>query len=268
MGPSVRRNAAGRKTLAGVGSDGGGVQMTLDRLPAVPPLSPTRDEIRKGVADAVPVAIGMVPLGIAFGVLITQAGFAWWWAPVFSIVIYAGSMEFLAIGMLAAVTPLYSLAAATFLVNFRHVFYGLSFPIESIRSRLGKAYAVYSLTDEVYAITATKPRSEMTGARTLTIAVVCQLSWVLPGVVGGLIGAALPPGLDGLQFALTALFAVLAVDAWRASGDLPSPVLGLICGLIALVVAPEQMLLVGLCLFVAALLVRFAVQSRSARGET
>lgn len=225
----------------------------------------TRVEIRKGLADAAPVGLGLIPLGLAFGVLITQAGFDWWWAPVFSVVIYAGSMEFLAIGLLAAVTPLYSLVAATFLVNFRHVFYGLSFPIESIRSRLGRLYSVYALTDEVYAITATKRRSEMTGVRTLTIAITCQTLWVLPGIVGGLIGSALPSGLDGLQFALTALFAVLAVDGWRASGDLPSPVIGLICGLAAAWVAPDQMLLVGLIAFVVALLVRYAWTARVER---
>ncbi|MGW8590401.1 AzlC family ABC transporter permease [Dietzia sp. NPDC055340] len=223
----------------------------------------TSAEIRKGLVDAAPVGLGLIPLGLAFGVLITQAGFDWWWAPIFSIVIYAGSMEFLAIGLLTAVSPLYSLAAATFLVNFRHVFYGLGFPIESIRSRLARLYAVYALTDEVYAITATKRHSEMTGARTMTIAVTCQSLWVLPGIVGGLIGAALPPGLDGLQFALTALFAVLAVDAWRASGDLPAPVIALLCGLAAAWLAPDQMLLVGLVAYVVLLLVRFAWATRS-----
>ena len=222
----------------------------------------TRAEIRKGLADAAPVGLGLIPLGLAFGVLITQAGFDWWWAPIFSIIIYAGSMEFLAIGLLAAATPLYSLAATTFLVNFRHVFYGLSFPIDSIRSRPGRLYSVYALTDEVYAITATKQRREMTGARTLTITVTCQLLWILPGIIGGLIGAALPPGLDGLQFALTALFAVLAVDGWWASGDLPAPVIGLICGLVAAWIAPDQMLLVGLTAFVAVLLVRYAWTGR------
>ena len=48
---------------------------------------------RAGIADAWPVTLGMVPLGLAFGLLITQVGFAWWWAPIFSFVIYAGSME-------------------------------------------------------------------------------------------------------------------------------------------------------------------------------
>lgn len=248
---------------------GGGDQgSAAARLPGVPPSQPspvgafTSAEIRKGLSDAAPVGLGLVPLGLAFGVLLTQAGFDWWWAPVFSILIYAGSMEFLAIGLLTAVTPLYSMAAAAFLVNFRHVFYGLSFPLESIRSRLGRLYAVYALTDEAYAITATKRRAEMTGARTLTIQLACQTLWVVPGAVGALVGAALPPGLDGLQFALTALFAVLAVDAWRASGDLPAPVIGLVCGLAAAWLAPDQMLVVGLGAFVAVLLARYAVTAR------
>lgn len=226
----------------------------------------TSAEIRQGLADSLSVGLGLVPLGLAFGVLITQAGFAWWWAPVFSVVIYAGSMEFLAIGLLTALTPLYSLAAAAFLVNFRHVFYGLSFPLEAIRSRVGRLYAVYALTDEVYAISATKRRRDMTGARTLTIAITCQTLWVVPGIVGALVGVALPDGLDGLQFALTALFAVLAVDAWRSSRDLPAPVIGLLCGLGAAWLAPEQMVMAGLSAFVVILMARFAWTTRAGRG--
>lgn len=257
----------GGRPPGGADRDGGGRSRSLARLPGVPNAPSTAAEIRKGLADCSTVGLGLIPLGLAFGVLLTQAGFDWWWAPVFSVLIYAGSMEFLAIGLLTAVTPLYSLAAAAFLVNFRHVFYGLSFPLETIRSRAGRIYAVYALTDEAYAITATKRRADMTGARTLTISIACQSLWVVPGIIGALVGAALPSGLEGLQFALTALFAVLAVDAWRASGDLPAPVLGLVCGLVAAWLAPEQMLVVGLGGFVAVLLARFAWAVRTGREE-
>ena len=54
--------------------------------------------MRAGLQEAAPVFLGLVPLGLAFGVFITQLGFACWWAPIFSVVIYAGSMEFLAPG--------------------------------------------------------------------------------------------------------------------------------------------------------------------------
>ena len=229
-------------------------------MPASSPPSAAA-EIRKGLADCSTVGLGLVPLGLAFGVLVSQSGFAWWWAPLFSVLVYAGSMEFLALGLLGALTPLYGIAVTTLLVNFRHVFYGLSFPAHRIRWP-ARLYAVYALTDETYAIASTTPSSELTGARALTIAATCQVLWVGPGVVGALLGTSLPPGLEGLQFALTALFAVLAVDAWRANGDLPAPVIALVCGLVALRVATEQMLVVGLGMFVAVLLVRYALASR------
>ncbi|KHJ74012.1 MULTISPECIES: AzlC family ABC transporter permease [Rhodococcus] len=223
-------------------------------------------EIRAGIKDSWAVGLGLIPLGLAFGVVLTQGGFEWWWAPIFSTVIYAGSMEFLAIGLIAAVTPLASVAAATLLVNFRHVFYGLSFPLHRIRSRLGRLYGVYALTDESYAIVAPKAREPLSGTRILTVQVLCQLMWVVSGTIGALIGAALPDGLAGLEFALTALFAVLAIDAFRANRDVPAPVLALVCGLVALLVAKSQMLVVGLGLFVVCLFVRFVYRNKVARA--
>ncbi|WP_342660027.1 AzlC family ABC transporter permease [Rhodococcus ruber] len=223
-------------------------------------------EIRTGVRDSWAVGLGLIPLGLAFGVVLTQAGFDWWWAPVFSTVIYAGSMEFLAVGLIGAVTPAASIAAATLLVNFRHVFYGLSFPLEKIRSRLGRAYGVYALTDETYAIVATKRRDELTGARMLAVAATCQLLWVASGTAGALLGAALPAGLSGLEFALTALFAVLALDAFRLGRDLPASAAALVCGLVGVTVSEDGMLVISLGLFVAYLLLRFVYRNKVARA--
>ncbi|MEE2058662.1 AzlC family ABC transporter permease [Rhodococcus artemisiae] len=225
--------------------------------------------VRAGIADSWAVGLGLIPLGLAFGVVLTQGGFDWWWAPIFSIVIYAGSMEFLAIGLISAVTPFASIAAATLLVNFRHVFYGLSFPLRSIPlgsiySRIGRLYAVYALTDEAYAIIAPKAGQELSGTRVLTVQVLCQAMWVVSGTVGALIGAVLPAGLTGLEFALTALFTVLAIDAFRVNRDVPATVIAVVCGLVAMLIAKEQMLVVGLGLFVACLLARFVYRNRAA----
>ena len=62
----------------------------------------TLEEIRGGIKETWLVGLGLIPLGLAFGLLVTQAGYAWWWTPIFSLVIYAGSMEFLAINMVAS----------------------------------------------------------------------------------------------------------------------------------------------------------------------
>ncbi len=218
--------------------------------------------VRSAAADTLGVGLGLYPLGVAFGVLLVQSGFDWWWAPVFSLLIYAGSLEFLAIGLFLALTPLASVAVTTFLVNFRHVFYGLSFPLHRVRGRAAKAYSVYALTDEAYALAAARPG--LTGRRIVAVQAFCQAYWVLGGVTGALLGAALPGDLRGLDFALTALFAVLAVDGWRATRDVPGPVLALLCALAALLLAKGQLLVVALGLFVAALTVRYLVRGRRA----
>ena len=83
----------------------------------------TSAEIRKGIKDIWLVGLGLIPLGLAFGVLMTQTGFAWWWTPIFSFVIYAGSMEFVALNMVLTGVGPASAALTGFMVNFRHIFY-------------------------------------------------------------------------------------------------------------------------------------------------
>ena len=216
----------------------------------------TSAEIRLGLRDTWLVALGLVPLGLAFGLLMTQSGFAWWWTPIFSTVIYAGSMEFLAIDMvLTGVGPVTS-AITGFMVNFRHLFYGLTFPRSEIRRGVPSAYATYALTDEVYAITSTL-RDRPTGPRLLTISVVCQIAWVASGLVGALAGAVIPAGVEGFDFALTALFAVLAFEAFQARRDLSAPLIAGGLALAAAVVPPGQVILVALVSYFLVLVLRF-----------
>lgn len=227
--------------------------------------TPSYPAFRAAFGDTLAVGFGLFPLGLAFGVLLVQSGFAWWWAPIFSLTIYAGSLEFLAIGLLLAVTPLASIAVTTFLVNFRHVFYALSFPLHQVRGKLARTYSMYALTDETYAVTATRAPGALTGARILWIQALCQLYWVAGGVVGALAGSLLPDDVPGVGFALTALFVVLAIDAQRVSKDIPTPIIALICGLLALLVAPDFMLVTAMALFVLTLLARFSWRGRRER---
>ena len=216
----------------------------------------TSEQIRLGLRDTWLVALGLIPLGLAFGLLMTQSGFAWWWTPIFSTLIYAGSMEFLAIDMvLTGVGPVTS-AITGFMVNFRHLFYGLTYPRSSIRRGVPSAYATYALTDEVYAMTSTL-RDRPSGTRLMTISVVCQIAWIASGIVGALAGAVIPAGVEGFDFALTALFAVLAFEAFQASRDLSAPLIAGGLALAAAVVLPGQVIIVALVSYFFVLLLRF-----------
>ncbi|MFD0276821.1 AzlC family ABC transporter permease [Kitasatospora sp. NPDC127111] len=242
---------------------------TLTR-PDTPPPAPSspapasRADLAAALRDSSSVGLGLFPLGIAFGVLVVHAGLSWWWATAFTALVYAGSLEFLLVGLVVAVTPLAQIALTAFLVNFRHVFYALSFPLHRVGGRLGKAYSTFGMTDEAYALTTGPDARSWSGRRIIWLQVLCQAYWVVGGTAGALFGALVPARLVGLDFALTALFVVLTVDAYRARRDVPTPALALVCALAARFAVPEQMLLAATGLFTAGLLARHAVAKHRA----
>ena len=218
--------------------------------------NPHRDW-RAGIADAWPVALGMVPLGLAFGLLITQVGFAWWWTPIFSFVIYAGSMEFLAVSLVTGGVGPLSAALYGFLVNFRHAFYALNYPIAHVRGWLAKAYGIYALTDETYAILAARRDARWSTARVLAVQSLLQVGWIGGGLVGALFGSALPFEIQGMEFALIALFTVLVIEAFVSFKDLSLPIVAVLCGAVGLLISPDNMLVIGMSLYFLSLIVRF-----------
>ncbi|OZM84246.1 AzlC family ABC transporter permease [Pseudonocardia sp. MH-G8] len=216
---------------------------------------PWRRAAVSAARDVLGVGPGMVLLGVSFGLLVVSSGLPWWWAPVISGVVYAGSLEFLLIALVGAGTPLAAIALTTVLVNGRHVFYGLSFPLHHVRSHAGRAYAIFALIDEAYALVATRPGA-MSGARILWTQVLLHSCWVGGGVLGAAAGAGLAWHAPALEFVFTALFVVLALDAARAEGEVTGPALAMTVAVPAGLVVPGQMLLAAMALFVVLLLVR------------
>ena len=217
-----------------------------------------REEIHKGIKDTWAAALGLIPLGLAFGLLMVQSGFSWWWTPIFSIVIYAGSMEFLAISMVTGGVSALSSLLTGFMVNFRHIFYGLTFPRKRINSPVGKAYSTYALTDETYAIVSALPREErLSGTRILSIQIFCQMLWVGGGLVGALAGQVIPSSVEGMEFALVALFVVLAMDSFRNNQDLFLPLSAAALGILAAFITPGQLLMLSLSAYFLLLIIRY-----------
>lgn len=210
---------------------------------------------------AAPVGLAFIPLGIALGLLITHAGLAWWWAPVFAAVLYAGSLEFLMVGLAATAAPVAAVALTTFVVNARHVFYALSFPLHRVRRPAAKLYSTYTLSDEAYAVAVSSEARDWTGRQILLMQLVFHLIWTVSSAAGGLLGAALPiERVRGLDFALTALFIVLALDAFRQRPDRVTAAAAAGCALGAWWLAPGQLLVCAFAAFTGVLLVRYAVR--------
>ncbi len=226
---------------------------TVDqRAPEAPDI---REEALAGWRTVLPAGLAVLPLGIALGVLVVQSGLAWWWGPVLAAVVFAGSLEFLLVGMFAAAAPLGQIALSSLLVNFRHAFYAFSFPLHRIHGRGWRAYSTFALTDESYALTATPQAQGWSRARIIAIQAGFHLCWVLSVLVGSAVGSVIPPEVVGLDFAVTALFVVLTIEAWKVQRNVPGPVLALVSAAVALTVAPGSMLLVAMSLFVGSLVV-------------
>jgi 4-azaleucine resistance transporter AzlC len=233
-----------------------------DRVPGT-----RRQQIAAGVRDSCSAGLGIFPLGVALGLLILQAGLPWWLTPALSLSAFAGSLELLLVGMIATVTPLAAVALTTLVVNFRHVFYSFSFPLHLVKNPLAKAYAVYAMIDEAYAVNAALPEAQRSAPRLLAMQIACQAYWVGGGLVGVGIGAALPAPVKGLQFALCALFTVLTLDAVRSRRQIPSVLLAGASVTAALVLTPGVALFAALLLFVTLLLARHALTARRPARE-
>ena len=224
-----------------------------------------RQTARFAFRQSLGVLFGYVFLGTAFGILLRQAGFGALWSLAFSGLVYAGSLQFVLAGFLAAPTALPTVALMSLFINARHLFYGLSF-IERFRS-MGKKrpYMIFSLTDETYSVLCGMDEVpavvDKNGAMFL-VALLDQLYWVAGSLLGTFAGG-LPLDFTGIDFSMTALFLVIFLEQWRgAKSHLPA-LLGLGCGAVSLLaLGPDNFLLPALCTTVAVLLLARPVLNR------
>ena len=171
----------------------------------------------------VPVLMGYLAIGIAFGLMLQEIGYNFIWAFFMSLTIYAGSGQYLGVSLLASAATLGTVAVMTLLINFRHLVYGLSM-LEKFRG--------------------------------FSIALLDLSYWILGSVIGAVAGALLPIDTTGIDFAMTALFVVIAVDQWRAYKRHLSALLGGAVTIVSLaLVGPENMLLPALGVIVLVLLI-------------
>ena len=218
---------------------------------------------RKSLAAAfpvtVPVLMGYLAIGIAFGFMLQAIGYNFIWAFFMSLTIYAGSGQYLGVSLLSSAAALSTVAVMTLLINFRHLVYGLSM-LEKFRGMgLRKFYMIFSLTDETYALLSSVRPPVGVDPRNFyfSIALLDQSYWILGSVIGAVAGALLPIDTTGIDFAMTALFVVIAVDQWRAYKRHLPALLGAGATLLSLfLVGAEKMLLPALGVIVLALLLQ------------
>lgn len=194
-----------------------------------------------------PVAMGYIPLGAVFGFLFIQAEGPWWLAIFASLWIYAGAAQYMMIPMLVAELSVGTIALATFIINLRHIFYGLSLLNTLPKKWWQRSYCMFALTDETYSVLTALPPEVRTQKMTL-LAFLNQSWWVLGTLIGIILGAQAKLDIAGMDFVLAALFAVLAVEQWRANRDFIPIWIAIIAYLVAIFVMPSHALLLAIAI--------------------
>lgn len=216
-----------------------------------------KNAIKAAFPYTIPVMLGYLSIGIAFGLLFENAGYNFIWAFCISLFVYAGAMQFIAVSFFSGGLGLIQIAVMTLVVNFRHIFYGLSFLERFGKMGLKKWYMAFALTDETYSLLCgIKPPEKIDDKKfLLCVALLNQSYWIAGSVIGALAGSMITFNTKGMDFAMTALFLVIFLDQWKAYRTHIPALTGLLCSIAVLAaVGPANMVIPSMVLIVISLM--------------
>ena len=190
---------------------------------------------RSAFPHTLPVMAGYLFLGMGFGILLESNGYSFIWAFFMSIFIYAGSMQYVAIDLLASGASLISTAIMTLMIQVRHLFYGLSIIDKYKDTGKKKLLLIHELTDETYSLVATTPVPD---------GVDKGWFYLFISMFGALFGSLVNFNTKGVDFVMTALFIVIFTDQWLNSKNHIPAITGVICSVICLLLfGPDRFII-------------------------
>lgn len=219
--------------------------------------------LRTAFLDTLPVMAGYVFLGFGFGILMQQSGFGVLWAVAMSLFIYAGSMQYVAVSLLTSGASLLTAALTAFVVNARHLFYGISMIDTYKDSGKKKPYLIFGLTDETYSLVSQTQHRETGYCFWVTLLDHCY--WVLGTLLGGLVGTVLRINYEGVEFALTALFVTIFVEQWLSTKKHGPAIVGVAATTLSLLIFGKDVFLIPSMAAIAACLM---IMRRTGKEES
>ncbi len=202
--------------------------------------------IRTAFVKTLPVMAGYVVLGIGFGILSVKNGFGFWWVLAMSALIYAGSMQYVAVSLLSSGASLVTAALTTLMVNARHLFYSISMVDRYKDAGKKKPYLIFALTDETYSLVCNGEHPENSNEHSyyFVVSIFNQCYWVTGSVIGALLGDLIKFDTTGIDFAMTALFVTVFVEQWLSTKAHFSAITGVVASVICLLVfGPDNFLI-------------------------
>ena len=187
--------------------------------------------IRAAFTSTLPVLTGYAFLGLAYGVVMSEAGHPFWLTLLISLFVYAGSMQYAAVSVLAAPFNPVGALVLTLMINARHLFYGISMLREYRAAGKWKPYLIFSLTDETFSvnISACVPDGVPRPVFYFWVSALDQFYWVSASVLGALLGNLISFDTTGIDFVMTALFVAIVTGQWLDTKE-HRPALAGLCG--------------------------------------
>ena len=202
----------------------------------------TRTIFNKAFKSSVPVMAGYVVIGIGFGILLRSHGLGLGWAVLMSVFIYSGTMQFVAVDLIASSASLVATAITTLMVSARHLFYSVTMLRQYSKAGKAKPILIWTLTDETYALVCnldkddSLPTDEDKTRYALFVSLLNQSYWVFGTALGSILGAAVSYDFAGIDFAMTALFVAVFVSQWEDKKNRIVAITGVVISVACLVI--------------------------------
>ena len=229
--------------------------------------SSRRGVARQAFVTSIPVMAGYVVLGIGFGILLRGAGYGVLWSLAMSLLIYAGSMQYVGVSLLSGGASVLTAILTTVMVNARHLFYSISMIDRYRDAGKYKPYLIFALTDETYSLLCDghAPVGADPHLYRFLVSLFDQCYWVTGSVLGNILGAALPFSTAGVEFSMTALFVASFTQQWLTTHEHLPALAGLLGSLACLLLfGPANFLIPSMLVITAALTV---LRPRLAAGK-
>ncbi len=196
--------------------------------------------------NTIPIMAGFWFLGLAHGLLMVQSGFHWLYPTLMALIVFGGSLEYVAMELLlGAFDPLAAIATAL-LVQARHLFYGIAMLDKFKGLGWKRPYLIFGMCDESFSIncTAQVPEEVDRGWFYFFVTLLDQCYWVSANLTGALLGSLITFDTQGLDFVMTAMFVVIFLEQWKKETRHTTAVIGLGASLLCLAVfGPDRFLL-------------------------
>lgn len=218
--------------------------------------SKARRALAAAFPHTLPIFAGFCFLGMTYGVHMTAAGFDFWYPILTSLIVFAGSAEFVTVNLLLEAFNPFQALAMVLMINARHLFYGISMLEKYKGTGWKKPYLIFGMCDESFSIncSAAVPSDVDRGWFYFFVTLLDHCYWVLGTTLGGIFGTFIKFNTEGLDFVMTAMFAVIFLEQWLKEKNHVPSLIGLGISALALIVFGSDSFLIPAMLAILVLL--------------